>query len=122
MRTPGQLTIKQVRTAKPGPDGRMTVLCDGGGLYLRVQAGADGQIIKNWIFRYAKPDGSTKINRNGRTYRVERNLGLGPEHTIRLPEARELAREARALVLRGLARSNRRTHPEPRYAARKHQP
>jgi integrase len=102
MRTPGQLTIKDVRTAKPGPNGRMNVLCDGGGLYLRVYAGADGQVIKNWIFRYARPDGSTKVNTSGRTYRVERNLGLGPEHTIRLPEARELAREARALILRGL--------------------
>jgi integrase len=101
-RAPGQLTIKDVRTAKPGPNGQMKVLCDGGGLYLRVQGGADDQVLKSWIFRYVPPNGGTKVSRKGHAYRRQRNFGLGPEHTIRLPEARELAREARALVLRGL--------------------
>ena len=58
---------------------------DGGGLYLQVSRSG----TKSWIFRYAL---------NGR----ERQMGLGPLHTITLSEARTSAMEARRLKLSGL--------------------
>ena len=58
---------------------------DGGGLYLQVSRSGS----KSWIFRYAM---------EGR----EREMGLGPLHTVSLSEARELALEARKLKLRGV--------------------
>ncbi|MFN4040060.1 MAG: Arm DNA-binding domain-containing protein [Brevundimonas sp.] len=58
---------------------------DGGGLYLQVSRSGS----KSWIFRYAM---------EGR----EREMGLGPLHTVSLSEARELALEARKLKLRGI--------------------
>jgi Arm DNA-binding domain len=57
---------------------------DGGGLFLQVSKWG----TKSWLFRY---------ERNGR----ERQMGLGPVHTVSLAQARELAREARLLVLQG---------------------
>jgi integrase len=53
---------------------------DGGGLYLQV--GEDGK-SKSWIFRYHVEG------------RGDRQMGLGPLHTIGLAEARERARQAR---------------------------
>lgn len=58
---------------------------DGGGLYLQVSRSG----TKSWIFRYAI---------NGR----EREMGLGPLHTITLADARSLATEARRLKLSGI--------------------
>ncbi|MNS32694.1 Prophage CP4-57 integrase [compost metagenome] len=58
---------------------------DGGGLYLQVSRSG----TKSWIFRFAL---------SGR----EREMGLGPLHTVSLSEARDLALEARKLKLRGL--------------------
>lgn len=58
---------------------------DGGGLYLQVSRSG----TKSWIFRFAL---------NGR----EREMGLGPLHTVSLSEARDLALEARKLKLRGV--------------------
>jgi len=58
---------------------------DGGGLYLQVSRSG----TKSWIFRYSL---------NGR----EREMGLGPIHTITLAEARNLALEARRLKLSGM--------------------
>lgn len=58
---------------------------DGGGLYLQVSRSGS----KSWIFRYAM---------EGR----EREMGLGPLHTVSLSEAREFALEARKLKLRGI--------------------
>jgi integrase len=67
------------RVKKPGRYG------DGGGLVLQVSKWG----TKAWLFRY---------ERHGR----ERQMGLGPLHTISLAEARELATEKRKLLLRGL--------------------
>lgn len=58
---------------------------DGGGLYLQVSRSG----TKSWIFRFAL---------DGR----EREMGLGPLHTIGLSEARALATEARRLKLEGI--------------------
>ncbi len=57
---------------------------DGGGLYLQISRAG----TKSWIFRFAM---------QGR----EREMGLGPLHTIGLSDARLLATEARKLKLRG---------------------
>jgi len=57
---------------------------DGGGLYLQISRSG----TKSWIFRFAM---------EGR----EREMGLGPLHTIGLSDARLLAAEARKLKLKG---------------------
>ena len=125
MRTTGRLTFSKVKNAKPRPGGKAALLCDGGGLWLQVSSGRDGQINKSWIFRYAV--GDTKISRTGRKYRRERQMGLGSLHTVALADAREMAREARLLVRQGkdpldakhqtwaaaqIAQANRRTFGE----------
>ena len=71
----------------------------GGGLWLQVSSGRDGQINRSWFFRSAAAE--TKISRTGRKYRRERQMGLGPLHTVGLADAREMAREARLLVRQG---------------------
>src|SRR5258708_1715870 len=53
---------------------------DGGGLYLQV---GEGGGAKSWIFRYHVEG------------RGDRQMGLGPTHTIGLAEARERARKCR---------------------------
>src|SRR5215813_11061284 len=71
--------LKVARTKRPG------MYADGGGLYLRVAEGGS----KQWMFRYVV---------NGRL----RDMGIGPEHTLTLAEARERATEARKLRLDGI--------------------
>ena len=58
---------------------------DGGGLYLQIMG--DGG--RSWIFRYRVP---------GR----QRQMGLGPAHTVSLAQARAAARDARQLRIQGL--------------------
>jgi len=93
----GRLTSNKVRNVKPGPDGKTVLMCDGGGLWLQVSAGKSGQVNKSWVFRYAVA--GTKISRTSREYRRERQMGLGAAHTVSLADAREMARQARLLVL-----------------------
>lgn len=57
---------------------------DGGGLYLQIT----GQAGRSWIYRYWV---------SGR----EKQMGLGPLHSVTLAEARDLAREARRLRRQG---------------------
>ena len=83
MRTTGRLTFNKVKNAKPRPGGKAALLCDGGGLWLQVSSGRDGQINKSWFFRYAAAE--TKISRTGRRYRREHQMGLGSLHTVALP-------------------------------------
>jgi hypothetical protein len=71
--------LKVERAKTPG------LWADGGGLYLRVAEGGS----KQWIFRYAT---------NGR----QRDMGIGPAHTVSLAQAREKARDARLLRLEGV--------------------
>jgi integrase len=94
MRTIGRLTSNKVKNAKPGPKGKTVLLCDGGGLWLQVSTGKTGQVNKSWLFRYAAA--GTKISKTGREYRRERQMGLGPVHTVG-----EMARQKRLLVLQG---------------------
>lgn len=102
-RTLGRLTATKIRLAKPktGADGKAkaALLCDGGGLWLQVTSGTAGQVNKSWIFRYATPD--VRVSQKGRTYRRERQMGLGALHTVTLADAREMARQARLAVLHG---------------------
>jgi integrase len=99
MRTLARLTANKIKNAKPGPDGKTLLLCDGGGLWLQVSLGKEGQINKSWLFRYAAA--GTKVSKTGREYRRERQMGLGALHTVDLATAREMARGARLLVQQG---------------------
>ncbi|HWT32054.1 MAG TPA: Arm DNA-binding domain-containing protein [Propylenella sp.] len=80
MRDSKRLTAVAVaKMTKPGRYG------DGHGLCLQVSRWG----TKSWLFRYER--GSR-----------ERQMGLGPLHTLSLAEAREKARECRKLLLEGI--------------------
>lgn len=72
---------------------------DGAGLFLNI--GPTG--AKSWIFRYSSP---TIKRRKNRKLGQQRDMGIGPLHTIGLADAREKAVECRKLVLAGLIRSS----------------
>ena len=79
MRTLSRLSALAVgRLKDPG------MYADGGGLYLQISRSG----TKSWIFRFSM---------GGR----EREMGLGPFHTVSLSDARLLAGEARKLKLHG---------------------
>ena len=104
-RTLHRLSAARARTAPAGH------YCDGGSLWLQVVETSTGQLGRSWYFRYARPDGSRAASSN---YRRERSMGLGPLHALDLATpARELARQARGLLLQGVdpleARDARRT-------------
>jgi Phage integrase central domain/Arm DNA-binding domain/C-terminal region of aryl-sulfatase len=61
-----------------------------GGLYLQITAAG----TKSWIFRYERGGGNGKRG-------SEKMMGLGPVHTVSLAQARELATNARKLLLDG---------------------
>jgi integrase len=92
-RTLHRLSAARARTAPAGH------YADGGNLWLQVVETSTGQLGRSWYFRYARPDGTRA---SASQYRRERSMGLGPLHTIDLATARELARQARALLLQGL--------------------
>jgi hypothetical protein len=92
-RTLHRLSAARARTAPAGH------YADGGNLWLQVVETSTGQLGRSWYFRYARPDGTRASTSQ---YRRERSMGLGPLHTIDLATARELAREARGLLLRGV--------------------
>lgn len=80
MAVSGRLSALGVaKAAKPGR------FSDGGGLYLQVTKTG----TKSWLLRYM---------RNG----VARHHGLGPLDLVSLAEARDMAREARKLLLSGV--------------------
>jgi integrase len=97
-----RLSDKQVRNAKPKgklPDGSLrdsVMLCDGGNLYLQATLGKEGNVRRSWIFRY---------QRKGHPVR---DMGLGSLNDVSLAEARDLAREYRGLVKRGIDPIERR--------------
>jgi integrase len=72
------LTDKAVTAAAEG------LVCDGGGLYLRVTKGADGSLNRSWLYRFAS--GAR-----------ERWMGLGAYPDVSLKEARNAAEDARRL-------------------------
>jgi integrase len=63
------------------------LFCDGGGLYLQVSASGS----KTWIYRYRSP----------LTQKL-RDMGLGPVHSVGLPEVREKAAVQRTALINGL--------------------
>jgi integrase len=74
------------------PPGRANVRHgDGGGLYLQITRSASGGETRAWLFRFTSP--ATK---------KKRDMGLGPLMTYTLDDAREMAREARKLVDKGI--------------------
>jgi integrase len=97
----GKLTAKAVQEAKL-LSGRPTTLSDGDGLTLVLRPGEDGEVRKNWIFRYSPPRGKLKVSASGKQYKVIRELGLGSARTVSLKDARELSRRARLLVMQGI--------------------
>jgi integrase len=79
-KTVEKLTAAAVsRASKPGYYG------DGAGLYLQVSSTG----TKSWIFRYSRAG-------------KERQMGLGPLHTVSLSEARDQAKECRASLREGV--------------------
>jgi integrase len=83
-RTIGKLSaVKVDRLKEPG------VYSDGGGLYLQVTGDGKKHVNKSWLFQF-------KVH--GR----ERQMGLGPIHTVTLAEARTKATECRKLRLEGI--------------------
>jgi len=63
---------------------------DGAGLYLQVRAAKGGGFNRSWLYRY-------RVKGRG-----DRQMGLGPAHTVSLAEAREKARLARLDRLDGI--------------------
>jgi Arm DNA-binding domain len=97
-----RLSPAKVQKSKPG------MHADGGGRYLRVTIGPDRSIRRSWVFRYAT-NARERAQRHGR----ERQMGLGPLHTVSLAEARKRAEAARLLRLDG-ARPDRSESGFPR--------
>jgi hypothetical protein len=95
-RTNRRLTPFEIKNLK-----RPGMYPDGDCLYLQVTEGAQGNIRKSWLFRYAIPGGK-KPSASGRPYRKIHAMGLGPERTVGLALAREKAQEFRRLLLDGI--------------------
>lgn len=87
-----ELSATEVRHLRPGTH---TV---GGvaGLLLVVRASG----ARSWIYRYAT--GETRISKKGHPFAVRRDYGLGGFPDLPLKDAREAAREARALIRQGI--------------------
>lgn len=83
---PKLTNLKVRKTQKPG------VYADGNGLYLNVAVGGS----KTWVFR-----GTVKgrVTPSGNPYRTE--IGLGSVHVVSLADARDKARELRAMARSG---------------------
>jgi integrase len=101
-----KLSAKRVsNTTQPGMYG------DGAGLFLNI--GPTG--AKSWIFRYSSPTvkqtkfmaakgkaGKPRKGRWNEKHGLQRDMGIGPLHTISLADAREKATECRKLILTGI--------------------
>jgi integrase len=74
------------RAVTAAPEG---LICDGGGLYLRVTKGADGSLNRSWLYRFAAG-------------RRERWMGLGAYPEVSLREAREMTYDAKRLRRQGI--------------------
>jgi integrase len=87
MRThaPGKITLAKLTVLKRTHTDKKIYVNDGGGLYLELSPNGG----RSWVFRY-------KVH--GR----QREMGLGPLHTLTLAEAREKARDCRKLRLDGI--------------------
>lgn len=86
----GKLTDTKVKNARLREGGEY-VLADGGGLSLRVRAGAEGKVIKSWILRYLRPA-------DGR----HAKLTLGNYPGMSLKDARKEAEKYRSPLGKGI--------------------
>src|SRR5258707_11656411 len=93
---PAKVGPTKAGTAKPG------MHADGGGLYLRVTAGANGVVNRYWLFRYASRVPFRGKKGKDRKPGDDRQIGIGPLDTISLAQARSVARECREQLLAGL--------------------
>jgi integrase len=84
--------LKVAKLKKPG------LYADGGNLYLQVSIGAEDNVRKSWLFRYAQV-GKQKLSENGRPYQPTKSIGLGSVNTVGLAEVREKARKYRQMLL-----------------------
>jgi integrase len=84
-----RLTARQVMTARPEDGRRLSMLADGGNLYLQATLGKGYTVRRSWVFRYEL---------DGRRH----DLGLGSLDTINLLEAREKARLLRQQLVDGI--------------------
>jgi integrase len=84
-RTLSRLTPLSARNAKLGKGKKKDHLADGGGLYLQLSAGKQGQVRRSWIFRYDVAGKRTDI-------------GLGGLGVRTLKEAREEAKRLRLVL------------------------
>jgi integrase len=76
---------------------------DGGGLYLSVtQAKGGGALRKSWVFRYERADTELRTEYQKARGSRQRDMGLGPTHTVTLDKARALAAAARLLLLENI--------------------
>jgi integrase len=88
-RTLKRLSARKVANAKV-PKGRTRLmLCDGGGLYLKVAASASGGVSKCWVFRYEQDHKRAEV-------------GLGAVADVTLAEARDKARQYRKQLVDGI--------------------
>jgi len=85
-----KLSDRQIKTAKPKHDGKVTKLSDGGGLFLQVSTTG-----KYWRYNY-------------RFEKKQKTLSLGIYPDISLSLARERHNEARELLARGVDPSQER--------------
>jgi len=86
-----RLSDRRARTAKPPKGKDKWLYADGGGLYVQVSLGDDGNVRRSWLFKYLS-----------RSQRRTREMGLGSLHDVTLSEARERAREYRNLLSEGV--------------------
>jgi integrase len=103
------LSTLEVKNSKPSKEGKIAMLNDGGGLYLRVSPGANGAVHRNWVFRFSI---------KGR----ENQLSLGAygdgDGEVSLAKARDKAAEQRKLRRDGadLVATKRREKETPKVA------
>jgi len=88
-----RLTALQVKRAGPG------VHTDGGNLYLRVGQDAEGNVTRQWTFRYTSPVHRV-IDADGNVTQVgkRREAGLGNADKVSLAAAREQAARLRDAI------------------------
>lgn len=95
-----KLTATEVkRRSKPG------LYADGGGVFLQVTQGIDGEPRKSWVFRFRSPSGRL------------REMGLGSIGSVDLVRARAKAEAARALLAVGVDPIEHRKRERIRAAA-----
>ena len=90
---------------------------------LHAVGGVDGLFIKvfesggrSWVLRYSTPE--VRYSKAGKPYRARRDLGLGSYGELTLKEAREKAREYRAMIRDGVDPVEQRQEARREWAER----